>query len=531
MLRSVYLTLIYIAFVTLGVAAPFVFSLGYVWVDTFTPQNVAYSILPSIPVSLIMALLAIGGYVMMDRRDPPGISLILVLTVLFAGWVTFTTAVLAVSPWSAWTKWNWAVKTILFSAFIPYVFRSRVQIEAFLQIYLFSLAIHVLPTGLKTIINGGGYGMALGVVSGNSGFAEGSTLAAVALMLLPIVLYLRNHTIIVPKHPITNLMYIGLAVATITCAVGTYARTGLIGMLVVGTGLWLRTRHKVTYGLMGAVAGAALVFFTSSAWNERISTINTYQTEGSALGRILVWKWTLDFVAHNPLGGGFNSFEVNEIRFPAADGGLEDDVFRGKAFHSIYFEVLGEHGWPGLALFGALIVTAFLSLQRTSRWAKKTPGMEWLRELAYALQVSLITLLACGSFIGVAFQPMLYYMFALSACLAHHVQRLKKGAADAAKQQRSWRDRLTLPKPAGPALPEPAVAAGGGWRAAPAAKGLAGGPAYKPPVPTRQPGWRNRPATGSATLAAAPALAGPRDAGWRRRAAPARMEGDLPVKG
>ncbi len=427
MLRPLWVTLIYLAFIILGVAAPFAFSLGYVWVDTFTPQNVVQSIITQIPVSMIMAVLALGSYFMLDRRSPPPVSWQLVLVLLFAAWVTITTAAFAVVPASAWEKWDWAVKTLLFSAFIPFIIRSRVQIEAFLQIYVFSLAVHVVPVGLKTILSGGGYGRSLGIVHGNSGMAEGSMLAAVALMMLPILLFLRQHTLLVPKNSWTSLIYIGFAVITVTCAIGTYARTGMIGMAVVGIALWLRSRHKLLFGVIGVGALLGVMAFTTDAWNSRMSTVATFQSENSAFGRVLIWRWTLGFVAERPMGGGFQAFEINEIRYPSPPGSEQPEIVeRGRAFHSIYFEILGEHGWPGLALFLGLVLTSFLNFHRVARWARRTEGMEWLRDLAYALEVSLVTLLACGAFIGIGFQPMLYYMFALSTCLAHQMHRLRQ---------------------------------------------------------------------------------------------------------
>ena len=457
MFRSLYLLLIYFSFIAAGTVAPFVFSLGYVWVDIFRPQEVAYTILPMIPVSMIMGVLALGGYVLLDRRSPPPVTVTLILTLLFAVWITITTAFLAVAPGSVWAKWDWAFKTVVFSAFIPFVFRSRVQIEAFLQVYLFALAIHILPTGLKTIVSGGGYGRTLGVISGNAGFGEGSTLAAVAVMTIPIALYLWRHTLLMPKLPAVNLLYIGVIGVALFCAIGTYARTGLVGMVVVGTVMWLRSRHKIGFGILAVLVAIGLGFATSDAWNQRISTIDDYKTENSALGRVLVWKWTLDFVATNPFGGGFNSYEINEIVFPSPDGASEGTLVRGKAFHSIYFEVLGEHGWPGFALFIGLIVTTLLSLQRTLRWARRIDGMAWLADLALALQTSLVTLLACGAFVGIAFQPMLYYIFAMGACLAHHARRVRQEMADGA----GARPRQPATTHAPPATDRPAAA---GWR-------------------------------------------------------------------
>ena len=336
-----------------------------------------------------------------------------------------TTIFFAVAPVSAWEKWDWAFKTIMFSAFIPLVFRSKIQIEAFLAIYIFAAAVHIVPVGLKTIISGGGYGRELGVVGGNSLFSEGSTLAAVSLTLIPITLYLRKHSQLLPRWKVVQLGYIALIVVMLAAAIGTYARTGLVGIVVLIAALWLRSDRKILGAFVGAAVALGVMAFTSTAWNERISTITDYQSEDSAMGRILVWQWTLQFVATHPAGGGFNSYLVNELRFPPNAYNPEGVVVRGKAFHSIYFEILGEHGWPGIILFAGLILTSLISLQVVVRRSRLMPELSACRDLAFALQVSLVVMLVCGLFIGVAFQPMLYYLFALSACVSHHAQRVQ----------------------------------------------------------------------------------------------------------
>jgi probable O-glycosylation ligase (exosortase A-associated) len=347
------------------------------------------------------------------------------------------------------------VKTVLFSAFIPFVIRSRVQIEAFLQIYLFALAIHIMPTGLKTMISGGGYGRELGLVGGNTGFGEGSTLATAAIMIVPVIVWLMKYNMLLPRLRLTQLMYIGMIVVTLACTVGTYARTGLIGMVVVGAVMWFRSQRKMLFSLV-ILAGAGLVgAIASDKWEERISTIKD-PTENSTLGRILVWRWTIGYVASNPFGGGFDSYLLSEITMPPAEGETDGVVIRGKAFHNSYIEVLGEHGYPGLVLFLGLILCSALSLQRTAAWAKKAEGMTWLRELAIALQTALVTLVACGMFIGIAFQPMYYYIFALSTCLTNYRFRVQAAAKDALVPaggkpatapsfSSGWRDRYRPP--------------------------------------------------------------------------------------
>ena len=421
-MRSVYILLIYLSFLVLGTAAPFVLGLGYVWVDAFTPQAVSYSLLSDLPVALIMGFAALLGYVALDRRSPPAPTLMLGLTLALAVWIT-TTCLWAVAPTLAWERWNLAIKVLLFAAFLPFIIRSRVQIEALLQVYVMSLSVQFVPFGLKTILSGGGYGRQLGITAGNSLLNEGSTLATVCLMLVPLILFLRRHAILLPKALWVNAMYAVLAILTITTAVGTYERTALVGLVVLGGFSWLRSRRKLVTGVLCVAVGVAIAVGTSAGWNARVGSVESFTRETSAMGRLLVWRWTLDFVSRHPFGGGFQAYTTDTITFPMRSDGTPPLVIHGIAYHSIYFEVLGEHGWPGLFLFLSLFAVALGYLQSVVRRTKGVPELAWCHDLAIALQVSVLTVAACGSFIAIAFQPTLYYLFAIATSLRQYVRR------------------------------------------------------------------------------------------------------------
>ena len=450
MLRSLYISLVYGVFLCGGFIAPFTFGLGYIWVDTFTPQNVAYSIVSEIPVSEIMAIAAILAYLLLDRKRPPGLNLITILVATMAAWVTFTTFNDPVVPVFALGKWDWAIKTIIFSAFMPAMFRSRVQIEAFLQIYIFSLAGQFLPFAGKTILTGGAYGQSFGLVAGNAGLAEGSTLATVCLMVIPMIYHLARYSIILPRWRVMKLIYAGLALACMIACIGTFERTALVGVVVLAVGFWMRSKRRLLYALMAAgaiFAASGYVATSKNDWVDRMKTIATYSKDNSAYTRILVWEWTLDFVRTHPLGGGFNAYMINEIKLPADKEHPEGYTDKARAFHSIYFEVLGEHGWVGLGIFLSLFATSFLTLRNAALKARKMPGMEWCHDLARNLQISLIVPMACGAFIGIAFQAEIYYMFALAVMMRHQVrsaERLQRAAAPPAVFDHALGTRVAL---------------------------------------------------------------------------------------
>ncbi|MBP0446820.1 putative O-glycosylation ligase, exosortase A system-associated [Roseomonas sp. SSH11] len=435
MLRGLFLLVAFLFFLGLGSLVPFVASLGYVWVTIVRPQHLAYALLNQIPASLIMGAFAFLVYFLLDRRDPPRPGLLFALTAALAFWITLSTVGWAVVPEFAWVKWDWAFKTVVFSGLLMFVLRSRVQIEAFLQVYVFSLAMHFIPVGIKVFLSGGGYGRTLGLVGANAGLGEGATLAAVSVMVVPLILFLRKHTILLPRWNIVQLGYAGLVVLAIACTLGTYQRTGLVGLAVLALLLCLRARRKVLSVFLCAVAAGVASLITSDAWTERMETIADSRNEASAFGRLLVWRWTLDYVMTHPLGGGFEAYMINEFISPPNATRQEPIVITGKAFHSVYFEMLGEHGWVGLFLLLGLILGSFLIHQKIFRQTRGVPGLEWCQDLARALQVSLAVMAVCGAFIGVAFQPMLYFLFAATAALQHHVRRSLVPASVGANQR------------------------------------------------------------------------------------------------
>jgi probable O-glycosylation ligase (exosortase A-associated) len=229
-------------------------------------------------------------------------------------------------------------------------------------------------------------------------------------------------------------MYAGLVVACLAACVGTFERTAVVGVCVLAVGFWLRSRRKFLFGAMVAVvmiAAGSYVATSESDWAMRMKTIGTYSQDTSAYGRILVWRWTLNFVQDHPFGGGFNAYLVDQFVVPGTPDHPDPFIDRGRAFHSAYFEMLGEHGWVGLGLFLGLCAATFLTLRSAAVRARRLAGMAWCSDLARALQLSLMLPMVCGNFIGIAFQAEFYYLFALSVMLRHQVRTAEQMAAAA----------------------------------------------------------------------------------------------------
>lgn len=258
--------------------------------------------------------------------------------------------------------------------------------------------------------------------NGNTGLGESSTLAAVCVMMLPLVHYLYDNTIIFPKNAWFKLVMIGTAAANIITVFGTNARTGLIaGALLIAIYV-LKSKRKIVWCvLIAAVFGVfQMMHLEGTAWGERMSTINTYQSDSSAASRVKVWEWTLGYASEHPLGGGFNVYLLNRIASVDSAGVIEyfpPGAFGGKAFHSIYFEILGEQGYVGFAIYAAIMLMTFVHLRKISVFARERPHQAWAGDLAGRLAQAQLVLFTGGLFIGIAYQAYMFYVVALTMTL------------------------------------------------------------------------------------------------------------------
>lgn len=426
-MRSLFLLIVFLSFVSMGIFAPFIAALGYVWVDIVSPQRLAYSLIRGVSLSQYMAIATLVLYLFVDRKMPPRITKLFVLLCVWAIWITLTTTWARV-PEDAWLKWDWAFKGIAFSAFLPFLFRTRVQIEAFVLVIIFAATCHFLPAATKTALGSGGYRSLALLSDNNRGLAESSTLALFSVMLIPLMNYARIHSQIFSDPRIRNILFFGLTATVLIAVVGTFSRTGLLALMVYGGLIILMRDHKIRNISAILVVAAVALFVSSADWKNRMGTIANYQTDSSATGRIAVWLWTIDFALENPLGGGFEVHAINEVEVVTSTGPVRN-LFdpnerivqkKGKAFHSIYFEVLGEHGFVGLGLYLTLFATTMLALWRMSREKVKDPSTQWVPELATALMLSMAIYLAGGAFIGIAFQPYSYYWIGLTIALQQY---------------------------------------------------------------------------------------------------------------
>lgn len=423
----------------LGLRRPFIWVLAYLYVDIVAPQMISWGLLSSLPISLIVFLAAFGGWLIFDRKQGSRFSYRQGLLFLLLIYCAFTTYVTADFPEEALGKWEWVWKALVFAIFLPVTLRTRLRIEAAALVMVLSAAAIIISGGIKTATGGGGYGTLRLLVDNNTGLYEGSIISTVAIAIIPLIFWLARHGTIYPADWRVKSFAICLTLACILMPIGTQARTGLVcfGFLCV---ISLRTvkRRFLYLGLMGAAGLLALPFLPQS-FTQRMSTIENHQSDMSASTRIAVWKWTLDYVKHNPLGGGFEAYLANKLDYQTVDAQtsgsttivtvqkVEDE---GRAYHSAYFEMLGEQGFPGLILWLLIQLSGVWQMELIRRrWQNRSgPDEQWQAPLANALQQAHLVYLLGSLFVGIAYQPFVLMLIGLQCALWTYLARIEAPA-------------------------------------------------------------------------------------------------------
>jgi len=263
---------------------------------------------------------------------------------------------------------------------------------------VFSVGFFGVKGGAFTVLTGGGarvYGP-----DGDSFLSDNNAIAAALIMVIPLMYYLRGESKSVwIRHGLLAAMVLsGIAV------LGTYSRGGLVGVSAMLLFLWFKSRQKILFALLLIPLVPLAIAVMPASWFDRMNTISTYEQDSSAMGRINAWHTAVNIANDRPLvGGGF------ELYSPATFARYAPDPEDVHAAHSVYFQMLGEHGYVGLLLFLSLGLAAWSSARRTIALAKSKPEYAWAGHLAHAFQVSLVGYTVSGSFVNIGYWELVYY--------------------------------------------------------------------------------------------------------------------------
>ena len=353
-----------------------------------------------LPLSAVIAIATlIGLLITRDRREMPLNSPTLWL-MAFMAWMCVTLP-FSFSVASSMEMWSKVMKIDLMIIVATIALTSRTHVMALVWVLVASIGIYGFKGGIFTLVHGGEHR----VWGPPASFIEGNNELALALvMTIPLMRFLQLQTANrFVSHGLTVLMLLSA-----TAALGTQSRGALLALVAMAGMLFLRGGgRRLWLGISVVAAGIALVAFMPSSWDDRMSTILNYQTDSSAVGRINAWSMAWNLASNRLFGGGFAIYDAATFTRYAPN---PQDIH---AAHSIYFQVLGEHGFVGLALFMTLWFVVWRWCGWLRRHGPEAPDGKWAADLGSLCQVSMVGYAVGGAFLSLAYFDLPYNLLVL----------------------------------------------------------------------------------------------------------------------
>lgn len=398
---------------------PFIGLGMWVWTALFFPNAWVYGAASSLRYNLIFTAITIISYLAMKKKPKFRLDGLTIAVSLFFIWTTISTMLTIGIPDVAWELWNRFAKIITLFFFVLLVVEKKLHVDFLLACVVLSVGFYANLESLKFIVSGGSH-----MIHGMHGhvLADRNELAIAFCMTLPICYYLLGEY--GERSNILRYGLIGTIGLLVFGVIGTQSRGGFIALTALGAYLFIKSERKILLGILIIILVVAIGELASDEWVDRINTIETASDDASFMGRVVAWKLSFILAMQNPFfGGGFKALENYSVWSSLSreffsypwfyTGDLLPNPQLPRAAHSVYFQVLGDHGFVGLGIYVTILVWTFLKARDVTRKAKKEGLPNWLSNLAVMLQLSVFAFALGAAALSFAYFDLIFALIGL----------------------------------------------------------------------------------------------------------------------
>lgn len=410
----------FLAIIAIAVLYPYAGLLAWAWFSFMHPHRETYGFAYDFQFDLSLALLTMFAWLISRERKQFPVGVTPMLFLAFGLWMCVTTY-FAVDPNFSYYMWERTEKTLIFVFFVMMMTNTMTRAHALVWVMVIALGYYAIKGAGFVILAGSGlvYGPEDSMITDNN------ALSVALVTILPLFLYLYRNS----ENRLLRIGSATVAIAIVTTVIGTFSRGGFLALLAMGALLVLRSRSKFTMLAAAALVAVVAVQLVPDSWRERMDTIWSGEVDASVQGRFNAWQVAWNMAMERPVNGGGFRFGEKQSTWDQYTGLSESTELH--AAHNIYFQVLGEHGFVGLALYLAIILSALRNTQVTSRLARERTDARPADELANALQLSILCLMVAGNSLSLAYYDLHLTLFGLTFALRRMMENVK--AQDAPK--------------------------------------------------------------------------------------------------
>jgi probable O-glycosylation ligase (exosortase A-associated) len=416
--RDLIVFLFVLAYLPLAVTSPYCAFLLWSWGGLIAIQGYLYGFMLTVPLVQIFAAITLGLLLFPSMREKVTYHSggVIVIMSLIAVHGLFSAALAYPGMSRNWELYSNMAKTVLLCLLFPVFLVNRVRINQFVLLVAMAVCFHGMVDGLKFFASAGAHN-----AGGIPKFGDNNHYALVLLMALPLLIYTYRFA----SFALVRWGAMGVFFLTFMAVLATNSRGALVSAVAMGLWVIMMGKKKFASLFVAVLLGVAVMQLAPAKWFERMDTIKSAEQDDSFMGRVTAWKRASAIAIANPVfGGGYHAGQFDGIfetfRYKQGLLGFVDtpDVHYPAATHSIYFEVLGDLGFVGLALFLAALFSTFYNWWRIRRWAARDPAQHgWAQELADMLGASMVVYVVGGAALSAAYFELPYYIVMLTQVL------------------------------------------------------------------------------------------------------------------
>ncbi len=358
------------------------------------PHAYAWGFVRSLPAFQVLFFVVVFSTLTTKDRQPiPNDWRVYLFTLL---WIYFfITTTQAYLDAVAWERY-WFVTKI----YIPFFF-TLVLINTREKLYylIITIAASFGIVGVK----GGVFAVIHGFSSRVYGppatqFEENNAFAIAILMAVPLlVLWFKETT--------DKWIKRGLLIAIPLCfasALSSWSRGALLAMGVLLIVLLWHSKRRFLILPVILLGGILAAQYLPDEWFDRMSTLQTYEQDTSAMNRIEAWTDGWNHTLKHPfVGAGFEGWR---------------SVTR-RDWHNSFVEMFSEHGFIAFGIWLSLILGTLYTLTWLPRQTKTVANMEWVANYSYMIRASILVYMAGTMFLGLSYWDILYHLIFITVLL------------------------------------------------------------------------------------------------------------------